>query len=395
MRMQITTEFIESLLKEDEGIQLDFKLGQYPFAGADDETKSELLKDLLAFANTNRTRDAFILIGVDETNRNAEGSAKVCGVEHHLKEAHLQQFVNNKTKHPMKFMYRTMAIEEKSIGMLQIPIQKRPHFVIRDFGKVLKNTVYYRTGSSTRIAGPDEIYQMGQEESGPIQNQPELSFGFFNRKSGEQYGPQVSVTCTWIDMPSHSEIPDYPVVRKEGGLGGFGPMHSTLYRNHNYLRELADFTQIRAFLQPVSMSIFNSSSVTANDVRLVMEVQKETEEYYFMTKEDLPEQPATSHNPFPMPQKFNFSTVSYIDVSRPGRKWRIEVRFNKVQAGDTVQLDEDLYVASRRDGIVPVNARLFADNLGNPREIEVAIEIKPRNQSFSLADLADAHVSRE
>ena len=143
------------------------------------------------------------------------------------------------------------------------------------------------------------------------------------------------------------------------------------------------------------MSIFNSSSVTANDVRLVMEVEEETGDYYFMTKEDLPEQPATSHNPFHLPQEINFPTVSYIDIRRTDRKWRIEIRFNKVQSGDTVQIDEDLYVASRHDGTVPVNAKLFADNLGNPREIEVAIEIKPRSQTFSLADLADAHASRE
>ena len=397
--MQITRGFIESLLKENEGIQLDFKLRQYPFAGADDETKSELLKDLLAFANTTRTRDAFILIGVDEAIRNTEGSAKVCGIQNQLNEAHLQQFVNNKTKRPMKFMYQTMPIEGKTIGMLQIPIQQRPHFVIRDFGKVLKNTVYYRIGSSTRIAGPDEIYQMGQEDSIPIQNEPELSFGFFNRKSGEQYGPQVSITCTWIDMPSHSEIPNYPVDTKENPSGRFGLMHSIHHWNHNYLREFADFTQMRAFLQPVSMSIFNSSSVTANDVRLIMEVEEEEEgDYFFLTREDLLEQPTTSHGPLYLAQRAqerSLTAVSDIDVSRTGRKWRIEVRFNKVQAGDTVQLDEDLYVASRHDGTVPVNAKLFADNLGNPREIEVGIEIKSRSQTFSLSDLASAHESHE
>lgn len=393
--MQITRGFIESLLKEDEGIQLDFKLGQYPFAGADDETKSELLKDLLAFANTTRTRDAFILIGVDEANRNAEGSATVCGIQNHLNEAHLQQFVNNKTKRPMIFMYRTMPIEGKKIGMLQIPIQKRPHFVIRDFGKVLKNTVYYRIGSSTRIAGPDEIYQMGQEDSSPIQNEPELSFGFFNRKSGEQYGPQVSVTCTWIDMPSHKEIPDYPVATRKNSLGHSALMQSIHPRNRNYLRDLANFTQMRAFLQPVSMSISNSSSVTANDVRLIMEVEEETEDYYFTTREELPEQPATSHSAFNFPQAISLPTVSNIDVRHAGRKWRIEVRFRKVQAGDTVRLDDDLYVASRHDGILPVNAKLFADNLGNPREIEVGIEIKSRSQIFSLSDLASAHESHE
>jgi len=42
---------IEELLHEEEGAAVDFKRDQYPFDGADDATKSELLKDILAFAN--------------------------------------------------------------------------------------------------------------------------------------------------------------------------------------------------------------------------------------------------------------------------------------------------------------------------------------------------------
>jgi hypothetical protein len=42
---------LESLLHEDESTSLDFKRDQYPFDAATDEQKSELLKDILAFAN--------------------------------------------------------------------------------------------------------------------------------------------------------------------------------------------------------------------------------------------------------------------------------------------------------------------------------------------------------
>jgi hypothetical protein len=54
-------KLIERLLYESEGDALDFKRDQYPFVGATDEQKSDLLKDILAFANSWRRTDAFAL----------------------------------------------------------------------------------------------------------------------------------------------------------------------------------------------------------------------------------------------------------------------------------------------------------------------------------------------
>lgn len=380
-------EFIEALLKEDEGIELDFKRDQYPFSQASDEQKSELLKDLLAFANTTRTRNACIVIGADETNRNARGSVEVCGISNHLNEAHLQQFVYSKINRSLRFTYRQMSLEDKQIGLLQIPIQKRPFFAVRDYGDVKKNAVYVRRGSSTSIAGPDEIHQMGQEDSMPQQDEPALFLGFFNRQTGEQYGPQVSVLCTWIDMPSADEIPDYPVRNRNNMLGDLGNLGIHGW-NQNYLRELANFRLAKAYLQPVSMSVRNSSSVTANDVRLIMEVEDEMSNFHFSSQEDMPKKPESTFTLGQFAQHPSFLDVSHIDVRRTGKNWRIEIRFMKIQAGDTVRLEEDLFVGSRRDGIVPLKAKFFADNLGRPRKIEVGIHIKSRSKTYSLADLA-------
>lgn len=58
------TALFERLLREEEGVLLDFKRDQYRFAKATDEDKSELLKDILGFANAWRRADSYILIGV-------------------------------------------------------------------------------------------------------------------------------------------------------------------------------------------------------------------------------------------------------------------------------------------------------------------------------------------
>ena len=47
----ISDEDLEQLRYKGESTDLDFKQAQYPFAGASDYEKPELLKDIMAMAN--------------------------------------------------------------------------------------------------------------------------------------------------------------------------------------------------------------------------------------------------------------------------------------------------------------------------------------------------------
>jgi hypothetical protein len=160
--MPSLTETIDALLWEDESTTLDCKETQYPFAGATDVQKSEIIKDLLAFANAFRRADAYILLGV----RDVKGSrSTITGVTAHLEDAHLQQLVNNKTNRTLEFSYHALMLDGQQVGVLRIPRQTRPTYLLKDYGKLAANTVYVRHGSSTSIATPDEIARMGQQPS--------------------------------------------------------------------------------------------------------------------------------------------------------------------------------------------------------------------------------------
>lgn len=148
---------IEALLYEKEGSSLDFKREQYPFDGASDDDKSELLKDILAFANAWRGTDAHILIGFEEVRG---GRSRPIGVKRHLDEAKLQQFINSKLQKPLRFAYGVHFIDCVEIGVISIPLQDRPFFLKKDFGRLKKDTVYLRHGSSTGTADPDEVARM-------------------------------------------------------------------------------------------------------------------------------------------------------------------------------------------------------------------------------------------
>ena len=136
-----------NLLYEDESSTLDFKSEQYPCAT--DEQKGELIKDILAFTNAWRHADAYILIGIKD---NPESRAIVVGVTNHLEDANLQQLVNSKTNQPVSFSYRSGRLDDKSIGVLHIPVQDHPRFITKPFGKLSVDIVYLRRGSSTAVA---------------------------------------------------------------------------------------------------------------------------------------------------------------------------------------------------------------------------------------------------
>src|SRR6185369_7001974 len=155
--MNVNDQLVQSLLFEEESTTLDFKRDQYKFAGASDSEKSELLKDILAFANAFRRTDAFIVLGV----KDQKGQGKsVVGLDELLDDAQLQQFVNSKTQKPLSFSYRNLAFCEKNIAIFQIPVQERPFYITKDYGKLKKNVVYIRRGSATDEATPDEIATM-------------------------------------------------------------------------------------------------------------------------------------------------------------------------------------------------------------------------------------------
>lgn len=165
-------QLVEQLLNEDESEALDFKRDQYPFDTATDEQKSELLKDILAFANSWKRSEAYILIGVDDVKG---GRSKPVGVISHLDDAKLQQFVNSKTQRRTTFSYRAFPFEGIQIGVVHIPVQDRPIFLTKNYGKLKKDIVYVRRGSSTDEANPDEIARMGvSKQLSAIEEQQEF-----------------------------------------------------------------------------------------------------------------------------------------------------------------------------------------------------------------------------
>ena len=188
----MNTILFEQLLYEEEGVLLDFKSHQYPFSKAIEAEKSELLKDILGFVNAwRRGSDAYILIGVKEIRG---GRSEVLGIssEKHLDDHSLQQFVNNLVNRPIQFRYEAYGYEGKQVGIICINERHRPIYLKKNYGKLKKETVYVRRGSSTdpnKPASIDEIAQMGLVTP---QESAQLNVGFADLQRDVTLGTELS-----------------------------------------------------------------------------------------------------------------------------------------------------------------------------------------------------------
>jgi len=209
----------EKLLLKGESETLDFKRDQYRFEGASDEDKSELLKDVLAFANAWRDENAYILIGVKWISG---GRARRHGLRHHLEDASLQQFVNSKTQKPVTLRYESIEINGLSFGVISIPLQERPVYLKKPFGKLKEHAVYVRRGSSTDVAEPDEIARMGALRAPAISPAFSVTAHPEIRHRGSFEELQITL---WLHNTGAGTGDDVLVIVQESPAGSLGMSH--------------------------------------------------------------------------------------------------------------------------------------------------------------------------
>jgi hypothetical protein len=254
----LTDDELRELLQEGESARLDYKRDQYAPPSADKSDRAEFLKDLLAMANAHRAQDSFILIGVDER---ADGGGEVVGVDEHFDDAHLQQFVTSKLQRALRFGYARREVDGRSIGILHIPMQEPPFYLVKPYGGLLADVVYIRRGSSTGTATPDEIYAMGRRAAS-VAARARVEVEFVEPSVGAVLGHEISITSViWEPVP-------------EGSLPSVNRIDSILdvpLRNSAYYREMQRYVLYNDSYREVALQAFNRTSVLATDVRLHLE----------------------------------------------------------------------------------------------------------------------------
>lgn len=383
---------LEELLYEEEGTTLDFKREQYVFVSGNDYQKSELLKDMLAFANAWRRSDAYILIGVEEVKG---GRSIPLGIDIELDDAQLQQFVNSKTQKPIDFNYRTILVDGLKIGVISIPLQSRPYYLEKDYGKLKRHVVYIRRGSSTDEANPDEIHNMGKAEVQDAKESPKIDFAFANLIERTSLGTSMSIEAIVLDIPPLQSIPDY---REEQSYGPFGVQLSSMNLNHartGYYRDLVKYYYVLKKSVKLSFCLVNNSTFTVSDIKVEIIIDKQESAFALFEEDDFPEFPRSHYdmlaNIRPISDQLVRHSKPSIDIQDLGDKFRIEVPFEKAQPRQTVFSDEWIFVASNDSYEFTANVTIYADNIPFPLETSIKVKSVVTHESGSLESIESMH----
>ena len=360
---------IEELLYEEEETTLDFKREQYLFNSANEFQKSEIIKDILAFSNAWRRSDAYILLGVEEVKG---GRSVPLGIENELDDAQLQQFVNSKIQRPINFTYRTILIDGVKIGIIRIPIQSRPYYLEKDYGKLKKHVVYIRRGSSTDEASPEEVYSMGRAEVTETQEIPDLSFEFASLEKRISLGAEKSIETILLNIPPIKNIPNY---REEDSSGRYSFRIQSV--RPGYYRDLAKYYYMLKKSEKLSFSLANNSTMTVSDIRVEIIIEKQGKKFTLFKDDKFPVFPSTHYDLIPNIRPFSEQIARdakpSIEIQDLGDKYRIEVPFEKAQPRQMVFCDESIFVEANEDFEIRAKVIIYADNIPVPLETSLIV----------------------
>lgn len=369
---------IDQLLYEEEGDTLDFKSEQYPFSGATDEEKSELLKDILAFANAWRRADAYILIGAKEVKG---GRSEIVGLSEHIDDARLQQFVNSKTQRPITFSYKALAYDGHQIGVIHIPVQRRPFYLNKDFGRLKQDTVYIRRSSSTAIASIDEISLMGNAIVEAQNHSASLDAFLVSGVHNEVVVKRVTAKLTNAIVPTN--LPDYGI----SNLRNMPVSLSIDLANRDYYREKAKYIRDISRMRGFGIGIRNSGTIPAKDVKVVFEIQKSSS-LKIVHESRVPEKPQQDNFSKALPS-FMGKESPDIFIKEMPQAWKITCHLGKIQPKDFKVTKNYFFISAGESGILEMKGEIFSDDLPEPQNVILEVGIEMEDRQFTVDDLLE------
>ncbi len=351
---RISPETIDTLLYMPEGQTLDFKMAQYPIAGASDAQKSEFVKDILAFANAWKDSDAYILIGVQD---NHAPPASVVGGVTHIDDATLQQLVNKKTNRAVHFEYVPINHQGKSIALIRIrKEQERPLFLLKSFGKLHQNVVYIRRGSSTFEANPDEIAKMGLAAT---TSPPSPSITI------REHGKRDSAAGTSARLVSR--VLEGPSLLSTGGHDSLALRIAESFSDKPPAHKVRQFLRDQALLRPVVVIVDNPGRTLAVDVQVELRIPAVEG---LEVRRWAPQPPHVLHIHGALSHEDSFAE------ERDG-EWLVLLLLDKIQPG-TSAVSDPLWIGSESPHVLTASAKITGDNFSPIyTELTIAIDVEP------------------
>ena len=359
-------QLLNRLRYKSEGPDIDFKSTQYGFAGANDLQKSEMLKDILAMANAWREGPAYILLGLLDQRPHP---AEVVGITSHIDDSTLQEFVNSKVKPKLTFHYEEHLHDDKTVGVITIPKQKRPFFVSKAYGKLKPNIVYVRRGSSTDEAEPTEVGDMSMADMGRGSIQLGLSVLAMDNEP-------LSETFALRYLKFLEKLPDYASAREPDGPFGMSLRSTVFHDNKDLWREYAEYAVVDEALIEMKFVLHNRSETQLSNAKLEISVEPlDGQGFRMLAGMDLPEMPKSQWSPLVrgLPDMLERRDARLV-VDDGGATPRCQVRFGSLLPGEEGRSTDSLAIVPAGPGKFRLKMRILGGELSAPQEVERIIE---------------------
>jgi Putative DNA-binding domain len=361
-------ELLTALRYKSEGTDIDFKSTQYRFIGGSEDSKAEMLKDILAIANAWRDGPGYILLGFKDQRPHP---AEVLGISDSIDDAQLQQFVNSKVKPKLTFRYEEHLYEGKTVGVLSIPKQKRAFYLAHPYGKLKSNIVYVRRGSSTDEAEPPEITAMAMADTGRGEMRVELSALTSNNDN-------LPDTFQRSYLQFTEKFPDYESPRQPTGIFGPDLSASIWHDNKDFWREYAEHIRVHEGLIEMKFVLFNRSEMQLSNAKLEVLVEPlDGQSYQFLAGADLPDEPKSKWSPMhgirSLPELISRQTPQLV-IDDAGAVPICNVRFGSLLPSEEGRSSDTLAIILCSPGKLRMRFRILASELAAPHESERVIE---------------------
>lgn len=367
-------DLLHMLRYKSESTDIDFKSAQYRFSSGTETDKSELLKDILAIANSWRDGTGYILLGFKDQRPHP---AEVVGIHESIDDSRIQQFVNGKVKPKLTFRYEEHLYEGKTVGILIIPKQKRPFYLANPYGKLKSNVVYVRRGSSTDEAEPVETIAMANEDAGRGSLKIELSL-----LTPENEELPKSLIHTYLQFTER--FPDFARARKP--RGPFDPPEFTgLDRdNRKFWREYGEYARLKKALIQLRFVLTNRSGIQLSNAKLEVRIETaDAQGIQMIAGCDLPDEPnptwnITSHLSV---KQVLARTDLKLEIDESGQDPVSHIRLGSLLPGEQAR-SELLAIIPQAPGRFRIRVRILGSELATPIEEEHLIETT--GEVFSL-----------
>jgi hypothetical protein len=363
-------QFLQFKFKS-ESDSLDFKSEQYKFTSATDEQKSELLKDIIAMANSWREETGYIILGIIEK---PEKPNELIGITEHIDDSRLQEFINNKTNKICSFSYKTVTFEDLTFGIIEIPVQKRPLFLKKQYGRLKQDTVYVRRGSSTTEAKPDEISLMGSSIS-THKNHPILELFFYENKKNLK---DKTLTATTQEIICADDIPDY---RERNNLYGL----SLGMTNSDYYREWVNYYNFRNAFQKVTFCIENKGTIEAKNIEIEIKINKN--DFNILIDGEEAKSPRKDHLTSIADFHNRIQRISKFEIQEANDYYLVKTTLNSLHAKRFLEIDGAIYIKPNKTSELLIHSLIYCDGESSPFRNELSINFNHTSNTITSEKL--------